>query len=237
MIDIKKRIREEITYYGKKKKINYIYFCDGCKTEIKRTKYEELFRNCYCIKCAGKFKINRSIYINNLKKCSKCKNYKPLNNFHKKSNKIDNLDSQCKLCKKEYSKNYYKNNKERSNTNLKIWYHNNKNNSVKKHIRTVRSLIYQSFQNKGFIKNSKTENLLGCSFLEFKNYIESKWEKWMSWDNHGKFNGKLNYGWDIDHIIPISSASSINEINILCHYTNFQPLCSYINRYIKKNKY
>jgi hypothetical protein len=66
-------------------------------------------------------------------------------------------------------------------------------------------------------------------------YIESKFESWMNWDNRGKFNGELNYGWDLDHIVPISSAVTEEDIIKLNHYTNFQPLCSYINRVIKKN--
>ena len=58
----------------------------------------------------------------------------------------------------------------------------------------------------------------------------------MTWDNYGKYNGELNYGWDIDHKIPISSAKSEEEIILLNHYTNLQPLCSKINRHIKTNK-
>ena len=38
----------------------------------------------------------------------------------------------------------------------------------------------------------------------------------MSWDNYGK--------WHIDHIIPLSSANSEDDIYKLCHYTNLQPL-------------
>ena len=38
----------------------------------------------------------------------------------------------------------------------------------------------------------------------------------MSWDNYGK--------WHIDHIIPLSSANSEDDIYKLCNYTNLQPL-------------
>lgn len=40
----------------------------------------------------------------------------------------------------------------------------------------------------------------------------------MCWDNYGLF------GWHIDHIIPLSSANTLNEMLKLNHYTNLQPL-------------
>jgi len=57
----------------------------------------------------------------------------------------------------------------------------------------------------------------------------------MNWDNRGLYNGTPDYGWDIDHIIPQSSAITIEDVIQLNHYTNLQPLCSYINRDIKKD--
>jgi len=54
-------------------------------------------------------------------------------------------------------------------------------------------------------------------------------------NNQGKYNGKLNYGWDMDHIIPIASAESEEDIIKLNHYTNLQPLCSFVNRVIKRD--
>lgn len=38
------------------------------------------------------------------------------------------------------------------------------------------------------------------------------------------------------HIIPISSATNEEELIKLNHYTNLQPLCSKVNRDIKKDK-
>ena len=72
---------------------------------------------------------------------------------------------------------------------------------------------------------------------DVKKYLESKFEPWMNWENYGLYNGELNYGWDIDHIIPISSTKTEEEVYRLNYYTNLQPLCSYTNRYIKKDKF
>ena len=78
--------------------------------------------------------------------------------------------------------------------------------------------------------------ILGCNSQTLKQHLESKFESWMNWDNYGKYNGCEHYGWDIDHIIPISSENTIDGIERLNHYSNLQPLCSYYNRNIKKDK-
>lgn len=90
--------------------------------------------------------------------------------------------------------------------------------------------------NTSYKKNSNTINILGCNFEEFKAHIEAKFEDWMSWENYGKYNGDFNYGWDFDHIIPVSSAKSVEEVYMLNHFSNFQPLCSKVNRDIKRDK-
>jgi hypothetical protein len=89
----------------------------------------------------------------------------------------------------------------------------------------------------GQAKKSGTLEILGCTIDDFKKYVESKWENWMNWENYGKYKkGVKDFGWDLDHIIPISTANTPEEIIKLNHYTNIQPLCSYINRYVKKDK-
>ena len=132
--------------------------------------------------------------------------------------------------------NYQKNNKDKINE-VKNTYRKNRRNSDPLYNLThgIRSLITISLKEKGVKKNSKTSEILGCSFDEFKQHLESKFESWMNWENKALYNGTLNYGWDIDHIIPISSAKTEEELLNLNHYSNLQPLCSYVNRNIKRN--
>ena len=101
----------------------------------------------------------------------------------------------------------------------------------------VRNQVRNSIKNSGFKKLSRTEQILGCTFEEFKLYLESKFEPWMTWENRGNPKDgilELNKTWDIDHIIPLASATCEADIIRLNHYTNLQPLCSYTNRYIKQ---
>lgn len=109
------------------------------------------------------------------------------------------------------------------------------NNPLNKLTKTIRNSILQSFKRNGYTKKSRTYEILGCSFIEFKHHLESKFESWMNWENHGKYNSELDYGWDVDHIIPLASATCEADIIKLSHYTNLQPLCSRVNRDIKKN--
>ena len=111
-----------------------------------------------------------------------------------------------------------------------------KNNPIFKISANIRSSISTSLRENNYTKKSKTTQILGCSFDEFKTYIESKFQPWMNWDNYGLYNAEPNYGWDIDHIIPLSTAKTEEDVIRLNHYTNLQPLCSYINRVVKKDK-
>lgn len=133
----------------------------------------------------------------------------------------------------KYSKKYSKKYRKIRNK----WYNEKrKNDPLFKLKQTIKKAIQQALKHYGYSKKSKIQTILGCTFENLKKYIESKWEPWMNWGNHGKFKkGTFQYGWDIDHIVPISSAKNRKDIEKLNHYTNLQPLCSYINRYIKKD--
>lgn len=158
------------------------------------------------------------------------KKYRSKNETIEKRNKyyLDNKDY-------FYIKNkkYKEDNKEKINENNRNRYNNDFEYRFKI---LVKNKIIKSFLRYGYKKSNKIYDILGCSYDEFKLYLESKFENWMNWNNRGLYNGDYNYGWDIDHIIPLSSANTIDEIIKLNHYTNLQPLCSKINRDIKKDK-
>ena len=83
---------------------------------------------------------------------------------------------------------------------------------------TCRRRLHFALTERGYAKSSKTEAILGCSYADLVKHLESKFLPGMTWENRGMF------GWHIDHIVPLSSASSAEEIEKLSHYTNLQPL-------------
>lgn len=184
-----------------------------------------------------------------MKECVRCKVEKELDQFTKNKARKDNLEPVCREC----VKNYYNENKQRSIKYHKKYGKENKEKILitkykyKKHKRKtdplwrlterIRDSISKSFKRLGSIKPSRTEQILGCTFEQFKQHIESQFEPWMNWDNQGgQIITEINTNWDIDHKIPISSAKTKEDVIRLSHYTNFQPLCSYHNRFIKRNK-
>ena len=100
-----------------------------------------------------------------------------------------------------------------------------KSDSLFKLKSSIRNRINSSLKRGGFNKNSKTSEILGCSFEEFKLHLESLFIENMNWDNQGE--------WHLDHIIPVSFAKTEEEVIKLNHYTNFQPLWAEDN--IKKS--
>jgi hypothetical protein len=83
-----------------------------------------------------------------------------------------------------------------------------------KHLMNNRMRIFMKSQN--ITKKNKTFEIVGCSPKELKEHLENQFKNGMTWDNQGK--------WHIDHIIPLSSGNTEEEIIKLCHYTNLQPL-------------
>lgn len=103
---------------------------------------------------------------------------------------------------------------------------------------SIRNRVRASMKSKGLSKNNKTLEILGCTFEEFKLHMENQFQDWMTWDNHGNPKDGVfepNKTWDIDHIIPITTAKTEDDVYRLNHYTNLQPLCSYVNRFIKRD--
>ena len=136
---------------------------------------------------------------------------------------------------------FYLNNKEHCLNRQKAWVKNNpekvkliqlsqrckdKLNPLNKLKNNVSSRIRTSLLKGGYTKTSRTHEILGCDWVFFKCHIERQFLKGMSWQNMG-----CNI--HIDHIVPLATAKTEEDVLALNHFTNLRPLWAIDN--LKKN--
>lgn len=182
------------------------------------------------------------------KVCSKCGVTQNVSEFRKDITKKDGLRPECKLCVKSYEmsrrtdnptmmqeklKNFYKDNPEKRKEyreNYKLRKHEQRkerrdSDPVFNLTNRIRCRLWKYLKTLNITKTNKTFEIVGCSPQFLKEHLESQFVDGMNWGNQGN--------WHIDHIIPLSSAKTEDELYKLCHYTNLQPLWAEDN--IKKS--
>lgn len=208
-----------------KSKIGFKSSCRKCRNSYNK-RYISL----------NKDKLNKKskewYHLNKEKAKSQKKKWRQINKEYIKTyNKEYNLKNKQNIS--EYQKQYYKNNKIRiqNRNNIRL-----KNDNLYKIKRQISNVIVTSIQRGNFYKTSKTKSILGCSIEFFKQHIESQFLDWMAWENYGNCEtNEYKCSWHLDHIIPVSSAKTEEEVVLLNHWSNFQPLCSKINISDKKD--
>jgi len=85
----------------------------------------------------------------------------------------------------------------------------------------VRARTSYAFSNKQYSKTSKTRELIGCDWGFLQMHIEKQFTKGMSWEN--------KHLWHIDHIVPLSSAKTEEEMKARCNYMNLRPMWAFEN--------
>lgn len=161
--------------------------------------------------------------------CRVCKQEKNLEEFLKKDK------TQCKECFRSYSKQrraIYKENpefvKKEQERQRKWWEANRERGNERQNIYRKTSKVYQisnalrarvKYALIGCVRQDKTFELLGCSPLEWKDYLEKLFSQGMNWENYGVL-------WEVDHIIPVShfNLNDLEEQKKAFHYSNTQPL-------------
>ena len=101
---------------------------------------------------------------------------------------------------------------------------------------SYRLQVHRAFRAIGQKKNNSSLKLLGLdTYEELADHLSNQFydrletgEK-MTLDNYGL------HSWHIDHIIPLSTAKTEEDVIKLCHYTNLQPLWAEDN-WAKSNK-
>lgn len=182
-----------------------------------------------------------------LRACDTCNDLVPLKMFRRRHGKKTYLKTTCVYCiNKKYKKTkqiWQKKNRDRLNAYKLEWFRSKGNQAINKkkewatanRERTnnrekqrresdpihdlkvrVRNRINLFIRRRGSKKPSKTTEILGCDWGTLERHIESKFKTGMTWGNRSE--------WHIDHIVPLDSAKTDEDIIRLCHYTNLQPL-------------
>jgi hypothetical protein len=180
------------------------------------------------------------------KYCYDCKLILDKSCFGKLKITKDGLNTTCAKCRKGVSIKYYYDNSTELYEKKKEYVKKNKrkvldrqNNYVKKRKKVdpifklsiaLRARVKNFMMSKGTSKiiGKSTTEMVGCGPVELKEHIEKQFVDGMSWENHG------SKGWHLDHIIPLISAKTKEEMFKLNHYTNLQPLWATDN--LKKGK-
>jgi hypothetical protein len=120
----------------------------------------------------------------------------------------------------------------RENREKRSAYERNKRQAdpVYKFRKSFISLISSYLRKHGYKGGKRTWEVVGCDFGAFLEYIMSQFEKGMTLENYGHKDGC----WNIDHIIPICTAETDDDLERLNHYSNLRPMWASEN--YKKSK-
>lgn len=210
-----------------------------------------LFSMKRCIKCLQEkslesFSLDRQKRDGRQGSCKECTQlYRDLNREIIKKKSRENLELKRGYCKMKYTEEgeklyqqiIQKQRRDRPEAKEKITKYQAEYNKINRESRSakrrerlqidplfklsasIRNNISGAFQRacQGiFWKQGSTIELLGCSFEDFTSYIASQFTEGMTLENYGE--------WHLDHIVPLATAITREDIVRLNHYTNFQPL-------------
>lgn len=166
------------------------------------------------------------------------KNYRK-NNKDKVLQSIKKYNIKNKLKKKEYDKKYWKINKVKK---LKECKERNRQRYRLEPVFRIKHVISVSI-NKELKKNNLSKNnssilkYLPYSIQQLKIHLESLFEPWMTWQNHGTYRteswkneDQTTWTWNIDHIVPHSKFHYVSMTDPSFHecwaLTNLRPYSS-----------
>lgn len=181
--------------------------------KLKKDKNGKYYRYSYCKECDYILnkEYRKKYYLLNKEKIKK--RHKEYNEKNKEKIKLYHIKYN-----KQYLKEWRKEHPDKVKRHIKNMNKKIEQNSLLKLKIQSRDAVRNAFRRKGFLKNTKTQKILGCNYTIFiKHLLET-------------FKNNYNYKWDkkekvnIDHIIPLSVAKSKKDVENLFYYTNLQLL-------------
>ncbi len=167
--------------------------------------------------------------------CKQCGVEKSLDDFEKEEKRGQVYYRwKCKECgrSKRYSyiKKYRDKNPEKQKEIFRNWSVKNRekiyaerkakreSDEVYRCIELLRNRIWKAFDKKGNIKSESLEKILGCTIKEFYQHLLDTFL-----ENYGENYNKTQEV-NIDHIIPLATAKTKEDVYKLFHYSNLQLL-------------
>ncbi len=186
--------------------------------------------------------------------CTRCKKDRPAEDFYKYDRGRDGLQSQCKECQKKtgaawrsrnrdkvlaaYKRSYAKHKEKRIADTLA---RRKKGDNARKHMlrnrksaekraqrdpvfalkNNLRALINISLRERNYTKKSRTHEILGADYLTVSAHLA-----YTCFRRYRKWPTDIAEPLHIDHIVPLSSATTEEELLGLNHYKNLQLLIS-----------
>lgn len=171
-----------------------------------------------------------------MQQCSKCKETKAFTEFSKRSDTKSGFRKDCKSCSKFRFQKWYENNTHKVIMQSSEWAKTNSNRRTQinnkyasKRRKTdesfalsfrLRNRVREALRNAGISKKAETAKIVGMSGRDLLNYLWNKFE--MDYGLPRTFIGLSQV--HVDHIVPLASAKTQEEVLKLNHYTNLQFL-------------
>lgn len=183
------------------------------------------------------------------KTCTKCGETKDLSCFHNRPEGKFGVHSICRKCKNIQSKEWQKKNPEKARKiqaeakrrirstqegrdkliainqkyiennreKVRAYYRERRKNDPLFQIKArYRGLLAKAMQRNGFKKDSLSMKILGCDWDQLRAHIEKQFTKGMSWDRLPELH--------LDHLVPMSTAKTEEDVIALSHFTNIRPM-------------
>ena len=129
--------------------------------------------------------------------------------------------------KQEYDRRYHRKNRDKNRQQRRDYQLAYRSIPENKLAHNLRNRVSRFIRRK--TGRASTEQLLGCSFAEFKYFLECQFSSGMTWENYGEY-------WHVDHIVPVAAfdLSDSDQVRRCFHFSNLRPLRALEN--LRKSK-
>jgi hypothetical protein len=119
--------------------------------------------------------------------------------------------------KQAYDREYHRRTREKNRTRIRAYQRKYRSDTTRHIAHNLRNRLSKFIKKRS--GRSSTESLLGCTFEEFRNYIEAQFIRGINWKNYGSH-------WHLDHIIPVTAFDLGNPEHLkrCFHFSNLRPL-------------